>query len=280
VNITSCRFERGFTLAEVAIVFLIVALLIGGTVVTFSAQNEARQISDTQRTLEQARDAIIGFAIRNERLPCPAAGAATGVEAFVNAGPVTPIDLSCSAPLNGFVPALALGIGPTDGQGYLIDAWGNRIRYAVSQWVQSAPAAPNNCPPVAPSPPPVNPGPLDYTKCPAFTTVGAMKGLGLAAIPANAVTMLRVCNAAACAAPPLPDLQLTFFAPAVLYSTGKNGSAAGVGTDEQENASPDGIFVSRTPTPFEAAPLAGFDDLVIWVSPNILYHRIIAAGAL
>jgi type II secretory pathway pseudopilin PulG len=261
--------QRGFTLAEVAIVFLIVALLIGGTVLTFSAQNDARQIADTQRTLEQARDAILGFAIRAERLPCPAAGgAATGVEAFVSA-----TDLSCLVPINGFVPALTLGIGPTDGQGYLIDSWGNRIRYSVSQWVSNPPANVANCPPIPP-----NLGPLDYTKCPAFTTAGSMKGLGVAAIPANAATMLRVCNAAACGVPPPPNAQLTFFAPAVLYSTGKN--AAGVGTDEQENANLDTIFVSRTPTPFEAAPLAGFDDLVIWLSPNILYHRLIAAGAL
>ncbi len=255
------RRQRGFTLTEVAIVFMIVALLIGGTVLTFSAQNDARQITDTQRTLEQARDAIIGFAIRAERLPCPAAGGATGVEAFVSA-----TNLSCSTPINGFVPALTLGIGPTDAQGYLTDSWGNRIRYSVSQWSQNPPN-PANCPPIPP-----NPGPFDPTTCPAFTTAGAMKGVGLATIPATPATMLQVCNATACG--------LTFFTPAVLYSVGRNGAFPGVGTDEQENTDFDLIFVSRTPTPFEAAPLAGFDDLVIWVSPNILYNRMIAAGAI
>ncbi len=268
------RRQRGFTLTEVAIVFMIVALLIGGTVLTFSAQNDARQVTDTQRTLEQARDAIIGFTIRAERLPCPARGLAgdTGVEAFTNpAGP--PVDLSCAVPINGFVPAVTLGIGPTDAQGYLIDSWGNRIRYSVSQWPTGSPnATAGSCPPFAPTPPPVNPGPLDYTQCPAFTTAGAMKGVGLATIPATAATMLQVCNTAACG--------LTFFAPAVLYSVGRNGAFPGVGTDEQENTDGDLIFVSRTPTPFEAAPLAGFDDLVIWVSPNILYNRLIATGAL
>lgn len=266
------RRQRGFTLTEIAIVFMIVALLIGGTVLTFSAQNDARQITETQRTLEQARDAIIGFTIRTERLPCPANGATTGVEAFFNPGPALPIDLSCNFP-DGFVPALTLGIGPTDAQGFLIDSWGNRIRYAVSQWPTGSPnATAGSCPPLAPSPPPVNPGPLNYAQCPAFTTAGAMKGLGLATIPANPATMLQVCNAAACG--------LTFFSPAVLYSLGRNGAFPGVGTDELENTDGDLIFVSRTPTPFEAAPLAGFDDLVIWVSPNILYHRLIAAGAL
>jgi type II secretory pathway pseudopilin PulG len=253
---------RGFTLTELAIVFMIVALLIGGTVLTFSAQNDARQITDTQRTLEQARDAIIGFAIRAERLPCPAAGGATGVEAFVSG-----TDLSCSVPINGFVPALTLGIGPADPQGYLVDSWGNRIRYSVSQWSQNPPN-PLNCPPIPP-----NPGPFDPTTCPAFTTAGAMKGVGLATIPANAATMLQVCNTAACG--------LTFFTPAVLYSTGR--IAAPVGVDEAENADGDVVFVARTPTPVDptlGAPNPSFDDLVIWVSPNILYNRLIAAGAI
>jgi len=50
--------QHGFTLAELAIVTVIIALLIGGTVLTFSAQNDAREIADTQRTLDQARDAV------------------------------------------------------------------------------------------------------------------------------------------------------------------------------------------------------------------------------
>ena len=270
--------QRGFTLTELAIVFVIVVLLLGGVLLTFAAQSDARQIQETQRTLQLARDAIVGFAISADRLPCPAAGGATGVEAFVNpAGP--PVDRSCSVPINGFVPALTLGIGPTDGQGYLIDSWGNRIRYSVSQWVSNPPAAPANCPPVGLPTPPNNPGPLDFTKCPVFTTQGAMKGLGLGTIPAGVASMLRVCNAAGCAVPPAPNAQITFFVPAVLYSLGKNGAFPGVGADEQENTNGDAIFVSRTPTPFDA-PLAGFDDLVTWISPNILYHRLIAAGAI
>ena len=70
-----------------------------------------------------------------------------------------------------------------------------------------------------------------------------------------------------------------FPTPAVVYSTGKNAVAAGVGTDEVENGNGDRIFVARTPSPFNP-PAAGFDDLVIWVSPNILYNRLISAGAI
>lgn len=263
---------RGFTRTELAVVLLIVALVIGGTLMTLSAQNEARQLGDTQRTLEQARDAIIGFAIRNERLPCPASGA-TGVETFVSA-----TDLSCfvpATPANRFVPALTLGIGPTDAQGFLIDAWGNRIRYYVSQWSQNAPA-PANCPPIPP-----NAGPLDFTRCPAFTTAGAMKNLGLTTLPNAFPQLLRICDTAGCTGQ-------QFATPAVILSPGKNFGAeafagAAGGVDEEANVhlgtAFDGTFVIH-----EARPAGGaggeFDDLVIWLSPNILYNRLIAAGAI
>jgi type II secretory pathway pseudopilin PulG len=267
---------------ELAVVMAIVALLLGGLLVTLAAQNATREITNTQRTLEQARDAIIGFMLRAERLPCPAAGGATGVEAFVNAGPTTPIDLSCAVPLNGFVPALTLGIGPTDAQGYLVDAWGNRIRYSVSQWPTGSPnPTAGSCPPLPPAPAPVNPGPLNYTQCPAFTTAGAMKGVGLNTLPNTFPGLLRVCDVAACTGQ-------AFTTPAVLVSPGKNFAAqvlagtAGAG-DEEANAHftppADGTFVAHEPRP-AGAPGGQFDDLVLWISPNILYNRLISAGAI
>jgi prepilin-type N-terminal cleavage/methylation domain-containing protein len=274
---------HGFSLVELAIVLLILGILGTSAILMFNAQVEAKQNADTQRTLEQAREAIIGFALKFDRLPCPAAGAATGVEAFVNPGPGLPIDLSCSVPLNGFVPALTLGIGPTDPQGYLVDAWGNRIRYAVSQWRSDMinPPSPASCPPVAPSPPPVNPGPLDFTKCPAFTTAGAMKALGLSTLPGSSAGLLLVCDAAGCGG-------LQFLAPAVLVSPGRNfraefAAGAAGGADEEANVhfatAPDGAFVAHEPR--ETGGAGGeFDDLVIWLSPNILYNRLIAAGAI
>ncbi len=47
--------------------------------------------------------------------------------------------------------------------------------------------------------------------------------------------------------------------------------------DETANGDNDRVFVSHTPTP---PGLNEFDDLVIWISPNILYNRLIAAGRL
>ncbi len=92
---------------------------------------------------------------------------------------------------------------------------------------------------------------------------------------------LRVCDQTPCA---------TFVAtqiPVVILSHGTNGfgainSGGGVNlvatsADELENSNSNDDFVSHTPTPAGANE---FDDLVTWISPNILYSRLIAAGRL
>ena len=272
--------QRGFTLAELAIVFVIVALLIGGTVLTLSAQTEARENTDTQRTLDQAREALIGFALRNGRLPCPAPGGGVAVETFC----VEPTGPACTAtqvvqthgrcwrnpgglPAGiGFVPAATLGIGPIETNvgsanfGLLLDSWLQPVRYVVTDVTAPAPSPPN-------------------TKL--FTTAGEMRNHLLTNPPV--APDLLVCTTSVGAVPATPACGAgvpSFQTPAIVYSTGKNAVAAGVGADEVENGNGDRIFVSRTPTPFDPLPAAGFDDLVIWVSPNILYNRLISAGAL
>jgi type II secretory pathway pseudopilin PulG len=279
--------ERGFTLTEIAIVFMIVALLIGGTVLTLSAQNEARELSDAQRTLEQAREAITGFAVRNGRLPCPALGGAAnppvegfctnaagacGAVIFVPPG-VAPAHGRCASP-NGFVPSGALGIGPIETNaaspnfGLALDSWLQPIRYSVSQVLAPAPSPPNTM---------------------LFTAAGEMRNHLLTAPPA--APDLLVCTASAGAVPATPACGPGvpgFQTPAVVYSTGKNFPqqlplAVAGGPDEQDNihfgAAIDRIFVAHEGRP-AGAPGGAFDDLVIWVSPNVLYNRLIAAGAL
>lgn len=54
---------RGFTLIELAIVLVIVTVLIGGLAVPLSAQIQARRIAETNKILEEAKEAIIGYAM-------------------------------------------------------------------------------------------------------------------------------------------------------------------------------------------------------------------------
>ena len=75
--------STGFSLVELAMVLFIVSLLIGGLMMPLSAQHEIHGRQETDKALTNIREALIGFAIVNGRLPCPApatlATGATGV---------------------------------------------------------------------------------------------------------------------------------------------------------------------------------------------------------
>jgi prepilin-type N-terminal cleavage/methylation domain-containing protein len=80
-------------------------------------------------------------------------------------------------------------------------------------------------------------------------------------------TTMRVCTTAACTA------NLTSNAAAVIVSRGANWANT-PSTDEAENTDGDTNFVSHD------FVQNGFDDLVIWISPNILFNRMVTAGQL
>jgi len=247
---------RGFTLTELAIVAMIVALLAGGLLMTLSAQNENRELVETRRTLEGARDALIGFAVANGRLPCPASVASNGWEDPIGGGACT-ITLDGGGALTqpGFLPAITLGIGPTNSLGQLVDAWGNPVRYAVTRVTASVPPGVS-----------VN----------AFTTAGALKAAGYTGLTTDLTVCVDLPGAAAgvCPAGRTPTLVA-----AVVFSTGKTGLNGPLGPDEQENLNI-GVAASRNPYFVTRAPAADFDDMVVTLSANVLYGRLVAAGAL
>lgn len=80
---------------------------------------------------------------------------------------------------------------------------------------------------------------------------------------------LRVCRTQACAAPRLLDN-----AAAVIVSQGEVAAHTPALSDETENADNDADFVSHD------FAQGGFDDLVVWLSPNTLFNRMVAAGKL
>jgi len=115
------RAMKGFTLVEMAMVLMIVGLLLGGLVPTISAQMETQRNSETRRQLNEIKEALIGYAVINNHLPCPADGSiATGQP---NAGVMKS---SCGTSANGGVlPWVTLGVSETD-------AWGRRYSYRVT----------------------------------------------------------------------------------------------------------------------------------------------------
>lgn len=233
-----CLKAKGFTLVEMAIVLVIVGLLISGLIVPLAAQNDLRGYRETREKIATIKEAVIGFAIVNGRLPCPADG--TIASGLAGAGSE---DCTLAA---GIVPWAALGIHETD-------AWGRRFTYQVTQLFSDGSASTHGC----------------------VTPPSALPDTSFSLCSPGDIT---ITNSAVAIATNIPVL---------IVSHGKNGFGAYLPTgaklpdasataDEQDNADvsvpPD--FVSIEPN------VQGFDDVVDWVSPNILSNRMVTAGKL
>jgi type II secretory pathway pseudopilin PulG len=235
---------------EMAVVLMIVGLLLGGMLVPLSAQMDQRSISDTQKALSEIKEALIGYALANGQLPCPAVPAIPAGQA--NAG-IAQAPPCTGAGSTGVLPWATLGVSETD-------AWGNRYTYRVSSDFADTLGTTfgkdpngNNC---IPAPTPVS---ATFALCSAGT-------LNVLSAVSGGVTIAGK-------------------TPAVIISHGRNGAGAyttqgtqlavGNNADEQENSdsSADTSYASHSSTP-------GFDDLVAWISPGILLNRMVAAGKL
>lgn len=114
--------QHGFTLIEMAIVLVIVGLLVAGLLLPLTAQIDQRNYNETQRELQDIRDALIGFALSNAAtdgrpyLPCPDTNG-DGFEDRV-AGVCASVDAR--------LPWATLGLAR-------LDRWGNPYGYRVTQ---------------------------------------------------------------------------------------------------------------------------------------------------
>ncbi|MFT4171835.1 MAG: type II secretion system protein [Rhodocyclaceae bacterium] len=119
----------GFTLIEIAIALVILAVLAGGAMMALRVQTQRAHIVQTRDTLEEAREALYSFAMTQGYLPCPA------VDARGEAGTCpSNTDGTTGTTSAGMLPWKDLGLGNTD-------AWGQPLRYAVSNALL-APAIP------------------------------------------------------------------------------------------------------------------------------------------
>lgn len=250
--------QRGFSLVELAVVILIMGLILGGIAMPLSVQRENARLEDAERQLDDIEAALIGFALANGFLPCPATPASGGFAAAAGGACVRQ---------HGFVPATTLGIeGGRNDDNLLLDPWASPLRYSVSN------------------------ADVDADGNWDFTTSGEMRDVSMANLAPDLVvcTTATGATATACAAP-VSTVSAT--APLLVYSLGKDWATSS-GADQQENVganlgggpsgqsyrvASDVVFVTRA-----RSVQAGneYDDLLSWPSALTLYQRLLAGGQL
>lgn len=250
--------SKGFSLVELSIVILIMGLLLGGLLLPLSVQRENARLEEAVEQIDDIEATVLGFALANGYLPCPATPASLGTAATAGGG--------CSS-AHGFVPASTLGLpGTRNADNLLLDPWASPVRYSVT-----ASDADGD-------------GQWD------FVVAGEMRDVSISVLSPDLV----VCSTAsgssstACAD---PASTLSGAAPFVIYSLGKDW-ATSASADQQENigatlgggpagvsyaVASDVVFVSRT-----SSIQAGneYDDVLRWASALTLYRELISGAQL
>lgn len=256
--IRSRGIRTGFTLIEVMVVLVILAVLASGLAVPLAVQVQLRRQEEARRQLDEAKEALLGFAATQGRLPCPAAERSNGLESFAAGGEAS--NGNCSHFYDGFLPAATLGLAPLDAEGFARDPWQgprNRIRYAVFGGGVAINGVAN-----------------------ALTRTNGMQSATLPAL-GDAAHYLFICSTGAAATAsgcgPAAN-QLTRRAAFVLLSLGANGAALPPpGSDEARNLAGNPVFVHREASMADASE---FDDIVRWVPVHLVVNRLIVAGRL
>ncbi len=116
-------FSDGFSLIELAIVLIIISFLMGYLLIPISAKKDQQHLKSTQKTLEEIKEALLGFAVREGRLPCANRNDNDGTESKIKiVNEKGEPETVCESNGEGFLPWLALGVGKDD-------VWGNPFRY-------------------------------------------------------------------------------------------------------------------------------------------------------
>ncbi|MAY03563.1 MAG: hypothetical protein CMQ38_11390 [Gammaproteobacteria bacterium] len=256
------KMQVGFSLVEMAMVLMILGILLSGVLVAVGDSTDSVRISSTRSQLRQIEEALYGYAQATGYLPCPATGLSNGLASYTSG-----TSGACTN-YHGFIPAATLNIyGSINEDGLLLDAWQNPIRYSVSA--------------------------LDVGVANYFTDPDDLKTLfgnvpGLLDTYADDADMLRVCqDMTDCAGTTIADT-----VPAVIISMGENWpDLSGTSSaEEQENAFGATLTGATTGSTYNISNTNSFvdttyneteyDDQIRWLSPHILFSRLIQAGQL
>lgn len=242
----------GLSLIELILVLFIVGLITGAIAIPLATRIESKKIEDTAAMLDLAQRKLLAYASKFGYFPCPASDISAGQEPTGTTNHTT----GACTPWQGFLPAAALGWGAVDAQGYALDAWDHRIRYAIPSVTIGSVSNP-------------------------FTRVNGLANSGSGAVAA--ALLFRICasgsgvTATDCGTAPT----LASNAAIVVWSSGPNTATGGTNVHESQNPNPnsaipaDNVFVSRVRS---GGTDPEFDDIVRWTSGAVVTVRLKAAG--
>lgn len=236
----------GFTLIELVVALAVISMLLGALLTPLATQFKVRTIKQAERDLNDVRQALIGYAMTNGRLPCPDTDATP--DGLENVG-------SPCVSQEGFLPWVTLGVDAAD-------TWGRLYRYRVT--AEFAYAAQTGTPPAA--------NQLDLDDAGDITVIDRAidkSQIILTATAPAAVVALggngfggRDTDGNTLAAPTGAD---------ELENT--NGDATFI----RRSYSPGAAACSDTTG---TTPFCEFDDLVTWIPEPLLKSRLVEAGRL
>lgn len=232
---------HGFSLIEVAVVLFILVLLLGSILIPLGTQVEQRQISATQKALDEISEALIGYAVANGNLPCPAISATNGQEDRTGG--------SCTGgKRQGYIPWQTLGVARSD-------SWNRLYRYSVTPAYT------------------ISTSPLFGLASAPDITIQTRNSTGALTNLTNANTVPAVVISHG------KNGYGAVNADGVAQALPSDWPASN--TDENTNATGTTIFVSRAIQAPNAPGTGGeFDDIIAWVPRYTLINRMVAAGKL
>ncbi len=237
--------QNGFTLIEIAIVLLIVSIILGYTLAMAPRQQELKQFKQAKQEMTEINEAILSFAQVHGYLPCPALVASNGFECRNDDG--TTGNCDNTPPENDKECDVWAGFVPAKTLGIVGDY--NADGLLQDPWNQ-------------PYRYHVVDDDDDSDGDSDFVIEGEISDVGMKDLDPD----LKVCTTATCASAD----EIVDNAVVVIVSTGKNREST---TDQNENTDSDTDYVFK---PYDE----DFDDLVRWISPNILYSKMIDADQL
>ncbi|HYA66943.1 MAG TPA: prepilin-type N-terminal cleavage/methylation domain-containing protein [Burkholderiaceae bacterium] len=270
-RVRTARRERGFTLVEIAISLVLLALAAVGVFAILEQQIEQHRISDTNATLLKAHDAVLSFVTGYGRLPCPAVAGSNGAESIAsNVGGI----ITCTSE-SGFLPAVTLGMPNLDSWGLLEGAWNDgagsqngtyvrAFRYAVTGLNGATAWALTSVSLGAPGSP--------TQRAAVQTAFNNNQGLFVCASSNGIVPAGNRCANQA--------NTLSNNAAVIIWSLGSDAAdIPNYSLDELQNLNltVPRVVISRVYAPLGAAG-GQFDDLVSWISYPIIADRLVYAG--